>query len=182
MKQSTRYLAELARVNGLTQETEWCFYPGMLQESFDKWWDDFGSRPKAHEGIDICYFRQGKKMGHLAANLVVPAMDDGIVLNRCDDFLGQSLVISQDGFNHFSPGVILVYSHLAIKKEIIPGCRVEKGQILARVFDTRKKRSKLLPHLHLSCVELAEKTPLKDLNWHLFSNRDKIQLINPFFI
>jgi len=182
MKRFTRYLADLARVNGLTQETEWCFYPGMLQESFDKWWDDFGRRPAAHEGIDICFFRQGKKTIHLAQSLLVPAMDGGIVLNRCDDFLGQSLVISQDGFNHFSPGVFFVYSHLAIKKEIIPGCRVEKGQIIAQVFDTGKIGSKLLPHLHLSCVELMDTTPLKDLNWHLFSNREKIQLINPVYI
>ncbi len=182
MERFTRYLADIARVNGLTKGTQWCFYPGMLQDSFDKWWDDFGQRPKAHEGIDICYFRQGKKIGHLAASLVVPAMDDGIVLNRCDDFLGQSLVISQNGLNRFSQERVFVYSHLTIEKELIPGCRVEKGQIIARVFDTGKKKSKLLPHLHLSCVELMEQTPLKDLNWHLFSNRDKILLMNPVFI
>jgi Peptidase family M23 len=182
MKRFTRYLADLARVNGLKEGTQWLFYPGMLQESFDKWWANFGRRPAAHEGIDICYFRQEKKMTHLADSLLIPAMEDGIVLNQCDDFLGQSLVISHDGFNHFSQRVVFVYSHLAVEKEIVPGGRVEKGQIIARVFDTGKIGSKLLPHLHLSCVELMEKTPLKDLNWHLFSNRDKIHLINPVFI
>ena len=180
MRIFTRYLEALARANGLGDKVEWGFYPGMLQDSFDKWWDDFGQRPKAHEGVDICYFRQEEKM--VPGNLLVPAMEDGIILNRCDDFLGQSLVISHDGFTLFPQRVVFVYSHLAIEQGLIPGCRVKKGQIIARVFDTSQIGSKLLPHLHLSCVELGKMTPSADLNWHLFPDRDKVNLMNPVFI
>jgi murein DD-endopeptidase MepM/ murein hydrolase activator NlpD len=109
-------------------------------------------------------------------------MGKGRILNRCKDFLGQSLVISHEGGDPSCPKVVLVYSHLEIKKNLTPGCWVEKGQIIGRVFDTAQKRSKLLPHLHFSCIELMEKTLLEDLNWDLFSNREKINLINPVFI
>lgn len=160
----------------------WLFYPGMLQESCDKWWDDFGRRPAAHEGIDICFFRQGRKITPLAKNAQIPAMDKGVILNRCEDFLGESLVIAHGGEDLLFPEVVFVYSHLKIEMNMNPGCRVEKGQIIARVFDTSQKQSKLLPHLHLSCIELMEKIPLDDLNWNLFSDRKKINLINPVFI
>ncbi len=182
MERFPRYLTALARANALGDKVSWLFYPGMLQESQDKWWDDFGRRPAAHEGIDICYFRQGKNQFSLAKNAQIPAMDKGLILNRCEDFLGESLVITHEGFDHFSPKVVFVYSHLAIEKDLTPGCLVEKGQIIARVFDTSRKRSRLLPHLHLSCIELMEKTPLDALNWNLFSDRKKINLINPVFI
>ncbi len=179
----TRYLADLASANKLGDRVKWLFFPGMLQESCDKWWDDFGKRPTAHEGIDICFFKEGgKKIARLAKNAQIPAMDKGLILNRCEDFLGESLVIAHEGFDHFSSRVVFVYSHLKIKKSLGPGSRVEKGQIIAQVFDTSLKQSKLLPHLHLSCIELMEKTPLDDLNWSLFSDRKKINLINPVFI
>jgi len=182
MERFARYLVSLAHANGLRGEVSWLFYPGMLQESFDKWWDDFGTRPTAHEGVDICFFREDKKNCCLAKDALIPAMDKGVILNRCKDFLGESLVIAHDCFNHFSTRVLFVYSHLAIEKELLPGCRIEKGQIIAKVFDTSQKRSRLLPHLHLSCIELMGDTRQDALDWNLFSDRKKINLINPIFI
>ena len=89
MKKFTQYLAALARANALGEQVNWLFYPGMLQESRAKWWDDFAWRPKAHEGIDICFYRKGKeKITPLAKNAHIPAMDKGLILNRCEDFLG----------------------------------------------------------------------------------------------
>jgi hypothetical protein len=179
----SQYLEALARANGLGDKITWLFYPGMLLDSYDKWWDDFGTRPCAHEGIDVCFFKKGSgKITPLEPNANIPAMDDGIVLNRCQDFLGESLVIEHDKFHPLSSRVVLVYSHLEIDKNLVPGCRVEKKQVIARTFDTRKKRSKLLSHLHLSYIELLGEMPLTDLNWELFPGREKVNLMNPFFI
>jgi hypothetical protein len=135
MAHFSQFLEALVRANGLGDNITWLFYPGMLLDSYDKWWDDFGTLVLAHEGI-------------------FP----------------------------LSPKVVFVYSHLEIKKEIVPGCRVEKNQIIGRTFDTSKKQSKLLSHLHFSCVELMDKIPLKNLNWDLFPDRGKVNLINPLFI
>ena len=183
-----RYLSSIARANGLGDNIEWLFYPGMLQDSWGKWWDDFGLRHAAHEGIDICFFRtcsykaRPNEIKRLNKNTNVPAMDKGIVRNIVDDFLGQSLVMAKEEVESDFPEPIFVYSHLEIRKGIVPGCRVEKEEILGQVFDTNKKLSKLFPHLHLSCIELKEKTPLENLNWNLFSDRGKVNLINPVFI
>jgi len=183
MPNFSQFLEALARANGLGDKITWLFYPGMLLDSYDKWWDDFGKRPCAHEGIDITFFRKGGgKITPLAKNANIPAMDKGLILNRCKDFLGESLVIAHEGVLPLSPKVVFVYSHLEIKKNLVPGCRVEKDQVIGRTFDTSKKQSKLLSHLHLSCVELMDKVPLADLNWDLFPDRGKVNLINPFFI
>ncbi|OQY53462.1 MAG: hypothetical protein B6230_00065 [Desulfobacteraceae bacterium 4572_89] len=200
-----QYLSAIASVNGLGDNIEWLFYPGMLQDSWEKWWDDFALRHASHEGVDICFFRTSsdksslenkglaenkdlaKTLERLDKNADIPAMDKGIVLNIADDFLGQTLVLTQDvlareKLDDFSPKLLFVYSHLEIKKGIVPGCRVEKGQIIGQVFNSNRKPSKLFPHLHLSCIELTGKNPLKNLNWDLFSDRKRVNLINPVFI
>ena len=183
MEHFSQYLEALARANGLGNKITWLFYLGMLLESYDKWWDDFGRRPCAHEGIDICFFRKDKgEITPLAAKANIPAMNNGIILNRCKDFLGESLVIAHEGIHPPSPRVVFVYSHLEIEKKLVPGCRVEKEQVIARTFDTRKKRSKLLSHLHLSCVELMDEIPFAGLDWDLFPDREKVNLMNPLFI
>ena len=183
MAHFSQFLEALVRANGLGDKITWLFYPGMLLDSYGKWWDDFGKRPCAHEGIDICFFREGsKKITPLAKNANIPAMDKGLILNRCKDFLGESLVIAHEGICSLSPKVVFVYSHLEIEKTLVPGCQVERDQVIGRTFDTSKKQSKLLSHLHLSCVELMDKVPLADLNWDLFPDRGKVNLINPFFI
>ncbi|MCP3941364.1 MAG: hypothetical protein GY710_07760 [Desulfobacteraceae bacterium] len=183
MERFPQYLAAMARANNLENRVQWLFYPGMLQDSSDKWWDDFGRRTTAHEGIDICFFKENKKkITHLTKWAQIPAMDKGLILNRCEDFLGESLVITHGKFDRFSPEVIFVYSHLKIKKDLTPGCWVQKDQIIARIFDTSLKQSKLPPHLHISCIELSKKKTGDDLTWNLFSDRKKVNLINPVFI
>jgi len=183
MEHFSRYLEALAGANGIGNNITWLFYPGMLLESRAKWWGDFGKRSCAHEGIDICFFRKGnREITPLAKNANIPAIDKGLILNRCKDFLGESLVISHEGVHSLYPKVVFVYSHLEIEKELVPGCRIEKDQVIARTFDTSKKRSNLLSHLHLSCVELMEEVPLEDLNWNLFPDRGKVNLINPLFV
>ncbi|WP_022664064.1 peptidoglycan DD-metalloendopeptidase family protein [Desulfospira joergensenii] len=183
MKVFKTYLSALARANRLGPDTEWLFYPAMLQDSPAKWWDDFAFRHALHEGIDICFYRTGpKRPVKFIQALKVPALADGTVLNVCDDFLGRTLVLEHQGFQDSPERIIFTYSHLAPAPGLEPGSRVERGEILARVFDTRLKRSKLPPHLHISCIELPRSIPLDQLNWKLFPRRDKVSLINPVFI
>ena len=183
MKVFSAYLDALARANGLPRDTQWLFYPGMLQDSPDKWWDDFLFRHARHEGIDICYYRTpAQEKMQFIHDLRVPALDQGVVLNVSNDFLGKSLVLEHQGFCDFPDRVVIVYSHLSPAPGIGPGSVVEKDQIIAQVSDTRIKQSKLISHLHLSCVELPRTIPADHLNWDLFPRRDKVRLINPVFL
>ncbi|MFO7748642.1 MAG: hypothetical protein R6V54_00975 [Desulfobacteraceae bacterium] len=101
------YLDALARCNNLvdtenigdTGDTlEWCFYPGMLLGSRAKWWADFGVRHAAHEGLDICMYRtSGGEIARLSPSTRIPAMEGGVVVNVCGDFLGRTVVVQHHG-------------------------------------------------------------------------------------
>lgn len=189
-----QYLDLLAKTNGLAQggeSVQWLFFPGMLAESRAKWWGDFKHRHADHEGVDICFYRltagatPGPATGtvrRLETETTVPAFSRGTIRNICPDFLGHSIVTEPEEFNNGPSRVLLVYSHLSPAAGLTPGTRVEHGQSLARLFDTASKGSILLPHLHLSCIEVPLGTPDAALDWTLFPYRDKVNLINPVFL
>lgn len=95
MKKFNYYLNTLSQLNKLGKGTpvQWHFHCGMLFLTKDKWWGDFKIRNTIHEGIDITYYKTVS--GHwrqLDVTTLVPAMESGIVLNICGDFLGQTIV------------------------------------------------------------------------------------------
>lgn len=191
MKVFQRYLDLIARTNGLARETgpaeqadvEWRFYPGMLQESCGKWWADFGTRATCHEGIDICFFRSGPEPAvPLAPGAAVPALFGGTVLNISGDLLGKSVVISLAREAKGVGPVVMVYSHLDPLPGIAPGDRIGAGEVIGRTFDTSLKKSRLLPHLHLSCICLPPGVANREMTWSLFADRDRVFHINPVFL
>ncbi|MEH0019240.1 MAG: hypothetical protein V6Z89_06285 [Desulfobacter sp.] len=194
MKAFPRYLDRIARVNGLTLPEgaagngpepagpEWIFYPGMLQDSLDKWWADFGFRHACHEGIDICFYRTGNRISALAPGAKVPAMFGGTLVNVADDLLGKSMVVSYAPDGGEREAFVMVYAHLDVDPAMVPGAEIRPGQVIARTFDTRIKKSKLLSHLHLSCIRVPRGLPPGQMNWSLFPDREKVVYINPVFL
>ncbi|MDD9303964.1 MAG: hypothetical protein HUK40_17105 [Desulfobacter sp.] len=170
----------------------WIFHPGMLQDSPDKWWADFKFRKTLHEGIDICFYKTKTKLKALKPGSKVPAMAHGILLNISCDLLGHSMAVSYP----YAPSVhcsdkakncqeyfpVLVYSHLDPNPKLKPGDKIAKGQLIGHTFDTRTIKSKLLSHLHLSCLLIPKTTPDRAMDWTLFSDREKVGYINPVFL
>jgi len=184
MKRFTRYLNTFARVNGLAneQDTQWLFHCGMLFLSADKWWGDFKFRSSIHEGIDITYYKTSPAViQHFEASVKVPAFANGTLLNICDDFLGQTLVVGYKPTLNTSHRVILIYAHVLPDNTLAVGDMIQKDSIIARVCDT-KKNPQLPPHLHFSCFEVPEQIPDSNLDWNLFSKPDEIQMIHPVFL
>ncbi len=187
MQAFQRYLHTIARANGLIREhqapPEWLFYPGMLQESLCKWWADFGTRASRHEGIDICLYRFGKgPIRTLPPGALVPAMAQGKVLNISGDLLGSSLVVSCPDAPERDEVAVMVYSHLDVHPKLGIGDEIKKDSIIGQTFDTRIKQSKLLSHLHISCICLPKGLDRNDLNWTLFMDRERVFHINPVFL
>ncbi len=189
MKLFSDYLNTIARANGLgnsdglpAKKVDWLFYTGMLPESREKWWADFSLRHAAHEGIDICFYRTGSHIAALAPGARVPAMVGGIILNISNDLLGKSMAVSLDSGGAGADTPILVYSHLEPAPGLFPGDRISKGQIIANTFDARLKKSRLLSHLHLSCVLIPPPVENTALDWSLFANRNKVTYVNPVFL
>ena len=190
MKVFFTYLETLSRINGLQQaltpgkgqKIQWVFHCGMLFSSWDKWWGDFQYRASAHEGVDVTYFRTNPNdLHHFDHSVQVPAMADGVVLNICDDFLGQTLVVRQEGLTILDRQVLFVYAHIDPDVQIKPGDVLKKDQIIATVCNTLKN-PQLPPHLHFSCFEVAKRIPSDQLNWHLFSSGSEINMIHPLFL
>ncbi len=185
------YLGTISQVNGLEKKPgtshsssvkiQWLFYSGMLFLSRDKWWGDFKKRSSAHEGIDICYYRLNSgEIFSFDESIKVPAINDGLVLNICDDFLGRTIVI-QDRINRsLKSRVLFIYAHVAPVKKLKPGMNIKKNEIIARVCNTCKN-PQLTPHLHFSCCEIPENITPEKMNWNLFSKHPDINLINPFY-
>ncbi len=157
----------------------WCFHPGMLFNSSRKWWHDKGFRPTPHEGVDIIYYldRLGA-VRSLEAGDKVPAFDDGIILHICRDLLGTSIVIEHCSDKRSR--MVSVLAHTTPAPGL--GCRVpvKKGQPVAIIADTGGKR--LAPHLHITFAELACDIPADTMDWTLFTDREKVNLIHPVFM
>ena len=184
MKRFPEYLATLSRVNGLGkgQAVQWLFYSGMLFSSRDKWWGDFGIRSSAHEGIDITYYRTlPEEVCCFDDAILVPAMEDGRVINICDDFLGSTLVVDLEKEDLVGTRVIFAYAHIQPESGLSAGQAIKKNEPIARVGNTRKN-PQLPPHLHFSCFEVEKEVLPETLDWTLFSKDRAVEGINPVFL
>lgn len=188
----SRFLEKISHLNGLGKgaSIQWCFYPGMLFSSWDKWWDDFGTRSTIHEGIDITYYEtQDGNQHQFTKTTQIPALDSGKILNICNDFLGQTLVIEhpESGVStketEKTKGKIIIYAyaHINPNKLLKIGGFIQKDDPIATVCST-VKNPKLPPHLHLSCFEVPSEIPCNALNWDLFSKIEKVHSIHPWFL
>jgi len=188
MSRFSDYLEVISQVNNLSfglgngQKVLWLFHCGMLFSSMDKWWGDFKYRQSAHEGIDITYYRTHPEKIHCFDDSIkVPAMDDGIILNICDDFLAQTLVVEHESSIFSSKRILFAYAHIIHETSLKIGNVIRKKDLIARVCDTYKNPL-LPPHLHFSCFEISKKVLPEHLNWSLFSANPDINLINPVFL
>jgi len=188
MRRLSDYLLLISQTNKLTgsrdnkHKIQWVFHCGMLFLGKDKWWGDFKFRHAAHEGIDITYYRILPGCIHSFDDTTkVPAMDDGRILNICDDFLGKTLVVENKSSLSINKRVIFAYAHVIPENNIKIDHTIQKGDVIARVCDTHRNPL-LTPHLHFSCFEVPKNILPKDLNWSLFPTHRDINLINPVFL
>ncbi|MCP4114102.1 MAG: M23 family metallopeptidase [Desulfobacteraceae bacterium] len=176
------YLDAVTRLNNLpiSDTREWFFHHGMLFRSRAKWWADFGTRHATHEGLDIARFRnRAGRVQWLDTKTRVPAMAGGEVINVCGDFLGRSVIVkhARDEVSR----LVSVYSHITVPSGIMPGIRVEKGDVIGQIADTTGKKSGIHCHLHISIMEIANHIPDRDITWEIMGEPDLkgVKLYNP---
>jgi hypothetical protein len=184
MKSFAEYLKTIVQINSLEtgQAVECLFHSGMLFLSRDKWWGDFRFRSTAHEGIDICFFRSAKgKIQCFDPEIQVPALEDGRIINICNDFLGQTLVVERQEIKLAYSRVLIAYAHIQPAENIRINDNIKNNRIIAKLCDT-VKNPQLPPHLHLSCFEVPKTVKPDELNWTFFSRSIHASLINPVFL
>jgi murein DD-endopeptidase MepM/ murein hydrolase activator NlpD len=166
---------------------EWIFYPGMLFNSMDKWWDN-GQRENPHEGLDLCFYKdQRGNICRLDENAKIPAAFDGTIAGIINDFLGRSIIIEHDT-NKQTGSFCTIFGHVIPEKSIAKGSTVNKGEVFARLAGTGNSKTKILPHLHITTGYLSGGFSYSDLNWNnisdlkIFTLKDPIQLLSKNYL
>ncbi len=158
----------------------WVFSPGMLFEAPDKWWGDYGRRDFPHEGIDFCLYRDtADNLRRLDERTRIPVMHDGRVRAMFTDYLGQAIVIEHDHIPALPEKAISVYAHTRPMVGIFPGVYLKAGDIIARIADTGRSRTNILPHLHFSFGRPSVDLVYASFVWNHMRDPGLVTLNNP---
>ncbi len=158
----------------------WIFHPGMLYESSDKWWGDFGTREFPHEGIDFCLYRDRSGLTlRLDPQTRIPVIRDGFVRAMFKDYLGQAVVVQHESDALANGTFLSVYAHTKPRVDVQPGLQVKQGDIIATIADTRHAKANILPHLHLSMAIPAPDLSYENFFWNIMRDPSRITLLNP---
>lgn len=159
------------------------FHPGMMFNSSDKWWGDFGKRMTIHEGLDLCSFEDNT--GHIKninEQLIVPATFDGIVVKLEKDFLGTTIYLIHNLQNNDNAWLYTIYGHVSPKNFIKEGEQIHNGTPLASVQEFPIKKSGMRPHLHISFAWAEKELDTHRLTWPNLNKDPEIKLIDPLEI
>ena len=162
---------------------QWVFYPGMLFQSRERWWDNGGFRDKPHEGIDLCLYndQSGSTRG-LDKAARIPGMYRGCIKNIIDDYIGKTIFMAHDIYNDTEKQLYSIYGHVELLGRIERGMILEEGEIVGLISGTEDKRFKILPHVHISVAWIPESFPAEHLDWKIMNESPDITLLNPLDI
>ena len=159
---------------------ECVFHPGMLFDSTDRWWGDWGNRDKPHEGLDLCLYRDRYGENHsLDEKIKVPVIYGGKVVRVIDDYIGKSEFVGHDICDSKGNQLYTVYGHIEPYNEVSRGKMLIEGNIIATITDTRGKKVEISPHLHISIAWIPECLPCEKLNWKSLGDSKIVSLLNP---
>ena len=177
-----RFTAMLIAANRLDRDGFkcWVFSPGMLFDAPDKWWGDYGPRDFPHEGMDFCLYRDAAdNLRRLDESTRIPVMHDGRVRALFDDYLGQAVVIEHDHRAAMPEKAISVYAHTHPRDGVLPGVNVRAGDIIARIADTGRSKTNILPHLHFSFGRPSPDIAYEPFVWNHMRDPGLVTLNNP---
>lgn len=177
-----RFFDDLVKLNQIKDFSAWFFYSGMIFGSSDKWWGKGGERPDAHEGLDICYYKDHQGSVHRLEGMInVPVMYDGTVLAISDDdFLGKSIFIRHDTRDSNDQILHSVYAHSVPVQGLSANQTVSQGEIIATMADISERGLSIPGHIHVSMVFLPEDYSRDMLKWQILSLSYQARLVDPF--
>ena len=179
------FTAAFVATNNLGAEgfAAWVFHPDMLFGAKRNWWGSRRQRPKPHEGIDLCLFRDGHdRIISVDESIRIPAMYDGTVVKILADFLGESIIL-EHRFPDSRQGIFLtIYGHIISAEGLAKGRSVKQGQVIASVAPPKSPKSPAPPHLHLT-VAWSQRTVLfETIDWSTINDPERLQLLDPLQI
>ena len=178
----SRFTSMLIETNALDQSGFecWLFCRGMLFNSGEKWWGDFGRRVDPHEGLDLCLYRdRAGKTRRVGMDTRIPVMQDGEVKAVIRDYLGHALIIEHECPGSDTGRLTSFYAHTVPRPSIVAGTVLKAGDIIATLADTGNSKSKILPHLHLSFGLPSKSFSYEEFTWDRFRDPSMMVLLDP---
>ncbi len=157
----------------------WLFYPGMLFGAEQLWWGTGARRPTPHEGVDFCLYQDTEARVHeLSVTTRVPAVCEGTIVRIAPDFLGQSVYLKHSLLNDEGQQFYTIYGHTQPDAMLQLGKHLEAEETFACIAPV-STRSKVLPHLHLTCAWISTTYPPECLSWANLASAPEITLLDP---
>ena len=178
----SRFTEMLIEANGMDAADfkGWVFHPGMLFGSPLKWWGDGGLRDFPHEGIDFCLFQVASGgLNRLGPEIRIPVLHGGVVRAVFCDYLGRTVLVEHGDGLAGGDRQVSFYAHTRPLDTIQPGVRLEQGDILATIADTRKSKAGILPHLHLTLGSASRDLEYPGFVWNHMRDPGRIRLRDP---
>ena len=159
---------------------QWVFYPGMLFHSEDKWWGDWGVRKRAHEGLDLCFYRgTDGVIRSLDAGADIPVMYDGTVIRLVDDYIGQTVFVLHEIYDTNQKQLCTIYGHTVPCSAIDYLTPLKEGDTIAAICDADSKGAHMASHLHLSVAWVPKSYQHRQMNWDSLTHHTEIVLLDP---
>jgi murein DD-endopeptidase MepM/ murein hydrolase activator NlpD len=160
---------------------EWLLCSEMLFEAPDSWWGIQGKRKKRHEGLDLGFYRNQKKVIiGFDDSTRIPTIYGGVIVGTFNDFLGKSILIKHEISSADKGTLCTVFGHLNLESKIYPGMRLEAGEIIATAASSGTSR--VSSHLHISMGWAKKEITAEFLDWKIISSSETLQLIDPLEI
>ncbi len=182
---NSRFTEMLIEENTLDQNgfKRWIFCHGMMFNSPDKWWGDYGLRDYPHEGIDLCLYEdRANRIRRINEKTRIPVMHDGVVKAMFRDYLGKAVIIEHEHSGSGTGRFISFYAHTKPLSEIENGVIVKEGDIIATLADTDNSKSNIIPHLHFSLGIPSRSFSYDGFVWNTIRNPEMITLLDPLAI
>lgn len=170
---------DLNRINGFAS---WIFYPGMLFQSFQKWWGRGGERATPHEGIDLrLYSTVRDEQLAVQPDMKVPSPYAGSVVGIIPDFIGQSVFVRHGDL--WKPGFHLftLFGHTKPRPEVTRGSELKEGEVAATIADASTKHGDLQSHLHISQAWIDDTIAFDAISWDKINDQRAV-LIDPLTV
>jgi murein DD-endopeptidase MepM/ murein hydrolase activator NlpD len=180
-----RFTEMLIEENNLDQSgfESWIFCNGMLFNSPDKWWGDYGRRDYPHEGVDLCLYRdRSGGIDHIDEKTRIPVMQNGVIKAISEDYLGQAIIIEHESIESNLGRFISFYAHTKPHADLEVGMMVREGDIIATIADTNHSKAHIIPHLHFSLGRPSESFSYDEYLWSAIRKPEKIILLDPLSV
>ncbi|MFP4085732.1 MAG: M23 family metallopeptidase [Desulfobacteraceae bacterium] len=158
----------------------WIFCPGMLFNTFDKWWGGEGYRKNAHEGLDLLLYttRQGR-MDRLHEGTGIQVMAHGLIVSIIKDFLGKTVFVEHASPHQDCTRVYSIYGHTVPHRDVHAGMTVHRGDIIATVAGPGSSPFPMAPHLHLSIARAPRPLSPHQFSWETLGTSHRLTLLDP---